>query len=92
MTGASNYSCAMLMPIILEHTRIDEKVSVATTKGMRSSYIKRDFPRSRARRVLHLALDQIHGGPVDGAHRIPAFLAALEAKGWTADLLHQDPP
>ena len=40
MTGASNYSCAMLMPLILEHTRIDEKVSVATIKGMLSPYIK----------------------------------------------------
>ena len=54
MTGASNYSCAVLLPIILEHTRIDEKVSIATIKGMLSPYIKRDFPLSRARRVLHL--------------------------------------
>ena len=57
---------------------------------MLSPYIKRDFPRSRARRVLHLALDQIHGSPLEVSHRIPAFLAALEAKGWSTDLLYHD--
>ena len=69
---------------------MDNKVFITIIKGMISPYIKRDFHRSRARRVLHLALDQTHGGPVEGLHRIPSFLAVLEAEGRTTGLLYQN--
>ena len=87
---SSNYTCAMLAPIVLDHVRSHEKASITTINTMLEPYIKHQLSRSRARRVLHLCLLEIHGGPEEGVQQIPAFLAALQEKGWFTKLLFQD--